>query len=164
MNNRFYINLPESAEDKSVAALYRHAFNQLQSDTKDKEITLVAFNLICPYQLDDEHSVYVEYEVLNDEETHNRQQYRERTTEREPASPSETGGMKIEGGEIGLSEFRLPQGVGQDDDLKLVELFIEELRKLQAQEVLDCVFHEFNDEDALNHSYFRVYYKTAQSE
>ena len=58
-----------------------------------------------------------------------------------------------------MLEYRVPQNDTQGDTILLIESLADYLEENKIDTILDLIFHDYLDSDALNHPFVRVYYR-----
>lgn len=59
---------------------------------------------------------------------------------------------------LNMLEYRLPQSDNQDNSILLIEKLADFLESHKIEQVLDLIYHDFIDDDGIEHPFVRIYY------
>ena len=158
-NTQFYISLPVSRSATDIPGLIRHAAQQLHEDVGEKPITISHFTLVQPYINNSYPSIFVDYVPLTRSQINQRQAAMD--SEEKKAEPLlNLDFVKPDDPTYAYGAFRvrLPQGHFQANSLLLLETTALAIEKLGSVYILDLVYHDYCDEDGINHPYVNVYF------
>ncbi len=181
-----YVTLPNESESFTIPKLLRFAIDKLKTEVDGRPVFIgelvvldshaneVSFiqkdwmevvepNIEYPIKANYRPSVRIDYFPLDENNFAMRQdsiEYREEF-QAAPLTKEYIFIPEIDrASPIRMLEYRLLQGDQQDDSIQLIERLADFLESQNIEQVLDLVYHNFMDNDALDHPFVRVYFKS----
>ena len=157
----FNISLPETEISQTIPKLLRHAMKYLKAEVGESRIYIPELHLDRPYTSGDTSSLYVEYWIISDDQQELHDDNIEYRKELRAAVPTEKvvhRPSKEKASELRMIEYRLPQDDNQSDSILLIEKLADFLEESKIENILELIYHDFLDGDALEHPFVSVYY------
>jgi hypothetical protein len=157
----FNISLPEAEIPQTIPKLLRHAMKALKAKVGETKVYIPELHLDRPYMSGDTSSLHFEYWVISDEQQELHDDSIEYRKELRVAAPTEEVvylSSKEKASEPRMIEYRLPQDDNQADSVLLIEKLADFLEKSKVENILELIYHDFLDEDALQHPFVSIYY------
>ncbi|HMI09669.1 MAG TPA: hypothetical protein VK497_04735 [Candidatus Saccharimonadales bacterium] len=157
----FNISLSEAEISQTIPKLLRHAMKYLKAEIGESKVYIPQLYLDRPYTSSDSPSLHVEYWAISDEQQELHDGAIEQRKKLRIAMPTEEVAYmpsKEREAELRMIEYRLSQDDNQADSILLIEKLADFLEEAKIKNILELIYHDFLDEDALNHPFVSVYY------
>ncbi|MGF7229207.1 MAG: hypothetical protein ACQR33_04445 [Candidatus Saccharibacteria bacterium] len=159
-DTEFTIALPDGKDEHNISKLIGWALKELPEHSDQNFVTISEFYLDPPFSKNDKPTINVKYDIMGDEfvelRNHN-MAWRQEESVAEELPEFEYGVDPQTKPQFNYFIRRMPAGTLQDDGIKLVSKVAEDVRTLEGR-VLDLIYHDFLDEDALGRPYIIVYF------
>lgn len=160
-DSTFVVSLAIDDMPHTVPRLLRHAMKSLRRETEGYPIYIHQLQLENPYTDDEQHGILCSYWEKTED-----------SAQLDKSNIDYRGKFKIAAkvdsikyfpedkkSPLMLLEYRLPQDDSQNDTIKLIESLADYLEENRIEDILDLVFEDWLDDDAIQHPFVRVYYK-----